>query len=249
VFCPSDEIDDGVPSGGQYSQLSYACNAGVMDNTTIAGTPAAAVTGFDWPQNGAFDNRLQGRTPIQGGTDNQKVFKTSLGDITSGDGASNTILFAENSDLEEWNYAPTEYHVGILWDDNYQNSPTPNQILNKYVNFAGAAANTKPDVFLDITRPSPRGLAETHTVVQAPQFDALAYARPLSNHPTGFMMAFCDGRVKFVSEGIDYTVYARLMTSNGKKYSRAGNTEQPPAQSTILMRQNVMMMPLRDGDY
>jgi len=243
VFCPSDEIDDGTPSGAQYSQLSYACNAGVMDNTTIYGTPTAAITGFDWPQNGAFDNRLQGRTPlsIPPGTDNQKIFKTSLGDITAGDGASNTILFTENSDLEEWNHAPTEYHVGVIWDDNYQNSSTPNQLLNKYPNYPGAARDTKPDTLLN--------LASSNNVVQSPQYDALAYSRPLSNHPTGFMMAFCDGRVKFVSEGIAYDVYARLMTSNGKKYSRAGNTEQPPAQSTLYMRQNIMMNPLKDGEY
>jgi type II secretory pathway pseudopilin PulG len=236
VFCPSDEIDDGTPSAAQYSQLSYACNAGVMDNTTIYGTPTAALTGFDWPQNGAFDNRLQG----SGDIGKLKVFKTSLGDITSGDGASNTILFAENSDLEEWNYGPTEYHVGIIWDDNYQNSSTPNQLLNKYPNYPGAARDTKPDSLLY--------LASSNNVVQSPQYDALAYSRPLSNHPTGFMMAFCDGRVKFVSEGIDYAVYARLMTSNGRKYSRAGNMEQPPAQSTLQIRQ-VMMTPLRDGDY
>ena len=150
------------------------------------------------------------------------------------------ILFAENSDLEEWNYAPTEYHVGVIWDDNYQNSSTPNQILNKYPNYPGAARDTKPDTLLN--------LAKSNNVVQSPQYDALAYSRPLSNHPTGFMMAFCDGRVKFVSEGIDYAVYARLMTSNGKKYSRAGNMEQPPAQSTLQIRQ-VMITPLRDGDY
>ncbi len=237
VFCPSDEIDAGVSdvSGLQYSQLSYACNAGVMDNTTVAGTPGAAITGFDWPQNGAFDNRLKGSG------DNQKTFKTALGDITAGDGASNTILFAENSDLEEWNYGPTEYHVGVIWDDNYQNASTPNQILNKYINtYPGAARDTKPDTLLN--------LSASHNIVQPPQFDALAYARPLSNHPTGFMLAFCDGRVKFVSEGIDYTVYARLMTSNGKKYSRAGNIEQPPAQTTLQIRQ-VLMAPLRDGDY
>src|SRR5207249_2543853 len=114
VFCPSDEIDAGVsdntgPGGASlpYSALSYACNAGVMDNLLVAGTSGAAATGFDWPQNGAFDNRLKGSAA----TETQKIFKTSLGDITSGDGASNTILFAENSDAEEWTFAPTEYHV------------------------------------------------------------------------------------------------------------------------------------------
>jgi len=64
--------------------------------------------------------------------------------------------------------------------------------------------------------------------------------------PADGILAFCDGRVKFVSEGIDYLVYAGLMTSNGKKYSRAGNMEQPVAPMTLQIRQ-LMMKPL--GDY
>ena len=35
-------------------------------------------------------------------------------------------------------------------------------------------------------------------------------ARPASNHPIGFMMSFCDGHVKFVSEGMDYGVYQQI---------------------------------------
>ena len=231
VFCPSDEIDAGVSdvSGKPYSQLSYGCNAGVMDNP---GAAKPAITGFDWPQNGAFDNRLKGSADLQ------KIYKTSLGDVTAGDGASNTILFAENADLEEWNYAPTEYHDGVIWDDNYQNSSSPNQLLNKYVNFPGAPSGTKPDTLLN--------LSKSNNVVQSPQYDALAYARPVSNHPTGFMLAFCDGRVKFVSEGIAYAVYAKLMTSNGRKYLPAGQQQATGTYAAVLAVQST---PLTDGDY
>ena len=239
VLCPSDEVDDPTSAAygnPQYSQISYGCNSGVMD--TVAPT---AITGFDWPQNGAFDNRLQGRTPLQGGADAQKIFKTSLGDITNGDGASNTILFAENSDLEEWNYAPTEYHVGVIWDDIYANGSTTgqaaNQLLNKYVTYPGAPPSTKPNTLIN--------LASSNNVVQSPQYDALAYARPLSQHPTGFQLAFCDGRVKFVSESIDYFVYARLMTSNGKKYLPAGKTVIGGNQAVL----QIQIQALKDGDY
>lgn len=238
VFCPSDEIDAGVSdvSGLQYSQLSYGCNAGVMDVPGV--TPLTKTTGLDWPQNGAFDNRLIGAAERSVSPPSIKTFKTSQGDITSGDGASNTILFAENADLEEWNYAPTEYHVGVIWDDNYQNSSTPNQLLNKYVNFPGAPSGTKPDTLLT--------LAASNNVVQSPQFDALAYARPVSNHPTGFMVAFCDGRVKFVSEGISYVVYAKLMTSNGRKYLPAGQQQAVGTYQSVLQAQS---MPIADNDY
>ena len=41
------------------------------------------------------------------------------------------------------------------------------------------------------------------------------YARPSSKHPGGFVMTFCGGNVRFLSEDIEYRVYALLMTANG----------------------------------
>jgi prepilin-type processing-associated H-X9-DG protein len=43
------------------------------------------------------------------------------------------------------------------------------------------------------------------------------YGRPSSWHPGGFNVAYCDGRIVFMSDDIDYQLYARLMTSNGKR--------------------------------
>ncbi len=41
------------------------------------------------------------------------------------------------------------------------------------------------------------------------------YARPSSKHPGGFVLTFCGGNVRFLSEDIEYRVYALLMTANG----------------------------------
>jgi hypothetical protein len=68
------------------------------------------------------------------------------------------------------------------------------------------------------------------------QLDMIPYARPKSGHPTGVVLAFCDGRTQFVHESLDYVVYTRLMTSNGKKYKRAGLNVAQPA---VLADQNV----------
>jgi prepilin-type N-terminal cleavage/methylation domain-containing protein len=206
VLCPSDETDDSTSmnSGSTlpYSQLSYALNTGVPDNTSIT-TAIAAQIGYDWPQNGVFDNRLKAMSPSS--TDTQKIYNTTLGDVTNADGATNTILIIENSDLEEWNFAPTEIHVGVVWDDYYGNGT--NQFLNKYPSGL-TPPNTKPDTLLNLYKLGTNGW--------------LPYARPLSMHPTGFMAAFCDGRTKFISESVSYETYAKLMTSNGKKYQPAG---------------------------
>jgi len=233
VLCPSDETDDTVSqntaaNGGPltYSQITYACNTGVIDNTSPNSTPGAAVTGFDWPQNGVFDNRLKGLSDVQ------KTFTTTLADMVNGDGATNTILLAENGDLEEWNYAPTEFHVGFVWDDNYNNGI--NQTLNKYP--AGLTPpNTKPDT-----------LANLYNLSSPAPLNVLPYARPLSNHPSGFMIALCDGRVRFVSESVSYATFVKLATSNGKKYMPAGKVESPLSQNTTLIR---TLGPLTDAEY
>ena len=46
------------------------------------------------------------------------------------------------------------------------------------------------------------------------------------------MLAFADGHTAFINEAVNYTVYARLMTSNGKKYQPAGvkSTASPVPQ-------------------
>jgi hypothetical protein len=245
VFCPSDETDDSFspnPSPGgatlPYSQLSYACNSGVADVPSI--TLQTAGFGFDWPQNGVFECRLKGTWPERLGqpppdyADSRLRFKNpTLGGILTGDGATNTILLTENADLEEWNDAPIEANVGIVWDDDYRNSVK--QYLNKYPPGL-SPPNTKPDTLANIYN------------LQNPQpMKVVPFARPLSLHPIGFMVAFCDGRVKFVSESIDYGVYTRLMTSDGKNYLPAGTGPSQITPSITAVRQ-LQMRPLTD-DY
>jgi prepilin-type N-terminal cleavage/methylation domain-containing protein len=229
VFCPSDEIDDSLSPITQlpYSQLSYGVNSGVPDN--IVPPPLVQQTGYDWAQNGMLVNRMKGANLA---VELQKIPSPTLQRVV--DGASNTILFAENSDLEEWNFAPTEFHVGVVWDDDLVNGPR--QLLNKYPTGLNPP-NVKPAPYADIVAANggnPNSL--------------IPYARPLSNHPTGFMVTFGDGRTKFISESIGYNVYARLMTSEGGKYMPAGVMDVPPFPISTPMRV-IQKTPLADGDY
>jgi prepilin-type N-terminal cleavage/methylation domain-containing protein len=219
VFCPSDAIDDNPHPQRPYSQLSYAINCGVRDNYSITAAIASQI-GFDHPQNGVSDNRLKGSS------ENHKTHKTTLQRIV--DGTTNTILFADNEDLEEWNLAPTEVHVGILWDWTLQLGQSP----NKYPPLT--PPDTKPGTLYDIYTADPD--------------TAVLYARPRSQHPTGFMVAMCDGSTKFISETIDYTVYARLMTSEGARYLPPGVTQANAPTTTAAVRV-MQTTPLKGDDY
>lgn len=244
VLCPSDETDstesDRVLAGGaplRYSQISYAVNSGVLDNIgVLSGSAAAQACGVDWPHNGAFDNRLKGSGTSEA---NLKVNKTTIADIVNGDGATNTIMLAENSDLEEYNYSPTEIHVGVVWDDTYPTNSIQ-QLLNDYP--AGLnPPNTKP------TSPNAGESALLYLYNQGSGV-ALHFARPLSNHSSGFMVAMCGGNVRFVAQSISLDTYRRLMTSHGKKYQPAGVPLPLPTGAPTQVKSD-QLIPITDEQY
>lgn len=227
VVCPSDVVEDFALANSAarqtYSQLSYACNGGVSDNLSMTNPQL----GFDWPQNGLFDNRLKGQT--KSGPESQlKIHESSLTRIN--DGSTNTILFVENKNLDQWNFAPTEYDVCIVWDD--QGYPNPRQSLT-------SDFSDKQDTLATLYNQSPN--------------NALPFAAPSSFHSGGFMVAFADGHTKFVSESIAYEVYMHLMTSEGRKYQPAGakTLAPPPPPPTLTSNavQNVFQDVLNQNSY
>ena len=206
VICPSDRVD-----GNKDLMISYGANGGIRD---ILSSSDIGVNGIDWPANGALDVRISGGTP----TPAPKIHpKPSFATISQADGTSNTILFGENSDLNVWMDAKTEFDACIVWQDGLNKSAW-GQILNKL--------------------PRPNGvdvpLADTIGNAYVSDIDtAEAYARPSSQHPTGFHLAFCDGHIKFASETMNILDYARLMTSNGKKYAPAGQAQPAKLPSPL----------------
>ncbi len=228
VVCPSQPIEqkESLNSGTKqkYSPLSYGANGGVLDNLTMANPQF----GFDWPQNGLFDNRLKGLT--KNAPESQlKIYYTTRGDVA--DGTTNTLMYIENVYLEEWNFAPLEINVCVVWDD--QNYPNPRQRLSD-----GSYA-IKPDTLFNLFQQGPNV--------------ALPYARPASYHTSGFMVAFADGHVRLISESIAYEVYMHLMTSAGRKYQPAGartlSAPPPPPALTSNPVQNVFQGTLDDSSY
>ena len=63
-----------------------------------------------------------------------------------------------------------------------------------------------------------------------------AYAYPISRHPGGFNVAMWDGSVKFVNNTIAYSVYGRLMSSDGR---RTQTPSSAPFDGPILFADGV----------
>jgi hypothetical protein len=187
LVCPSDMSD------ARADTLNYACNSGREDVLTTA-------HGFDWPANGVFDNRLKGRS------DTHRIYETSLSDVSSNDGATNTIMLTENVNLDTWNNTTAEYFVGVVWGPNSTSIPPLPGI---------PPLNSTP--FEDTPATDYSG------------------AHPSSFHPGGWNVAMCDGSTKFIAENIgSFTAsspsptWELLMSHNGKKCDLPGGKTTPP---------------------
>lgn len=77
------------------------------------------------------------------------------------------------------------------------------------------------------------------------------FARPASEHPEAFIVAFCGGNTKEISDAIDYRVYQQLMTPNGAKAARFDTPNVFIEQEVRASNGNkgFMTPPLNEGDY
>ena len=190
LVCPDDAILDS-PDGGP---MTYAVNGGLWD---LATTPLA-----DWRDNGSL-----GRSYIRNGSSNTEPVRNTIDFISSHDGVSTTILLTENINPMSGTARPTwspaviqnanaeklyELSQVVLWaGDGFDNAD--------FTGFGSALGNASRADFA-----SNSGNASL-----------FATMTPASTHAGGFVVAYCDGHVKFLSDLVSYDVYARAMTSNG----------------------------------
>jgi prepilin-type N-terminal cleavage/methylation domain-containing protein/prepilin-type processing-associated H-X9-DG protein len=119
--------------------------------------------------------------------------------IARNDGTSNTLLMSENLDA-----------MGGMAGKNWNLSPgsPPVESMTGLVWFPTAS----PTVGLN------------KLGGQGPAAGDINYGRPSSPHGGGFNAAFCDGSTRFLSEDIEYRVYALIMTPAGAKAKDPGTT-------------------------
>ncbi|MGI8982422.1 MAG: DUF1559 domain-containing protein [Pirellulaceae bacterium] len=190
--------DDNADSGPD-NPLSYGINSGRMNYEPEANLPSNSP--LDYLANGMFADRVS--------FSGKPIFHASLADVTNGDGTTNTIMFAENVNLLTWRIdnavvtanAPAtdrhEFYFGVIWLD--PTAPT-------FSTFPGLNKELPSNFSYDL--------------------DA-NHARPGSFHPNGFNVVMADGSTKFIGDSIQYNVFCRLMSSNGRR------TEDPDAVTPV----------------
>jgi len=210
-MCPSDPPDGTatLPPG------SFVVNTGLPDFGVIdTSTPPA-----DWPGNGVFQDARE----FIPGSPNTPVNTTTMtaSFVSNGDGTQNTVLLSENTDILSWVLsigsssppwlgAPLyERQIGMVWDTTV--APPSGSTL-------------PPD---GIPAPSSLSALINGNIGGDPSMADMSYARPGAYHPNGANVAFCDTHVRFITQDINYGVWALLMTPRGRQARFPGNPTDP----------------------
>lgn len=239
LVCPSD---DGA--GKNQPWLSYVVNAGVPDKEPFNADPDS----WDTPSSGVIHNLI---ITIRGGA----VSKCRIGPdyVTKHDGTSTTVLLTENIDAFKWHVPellnlidnqknPTsqfktnlkddfEQSVGVVWHPQDFNNTDP--ATGDYSSYA----------------PRVRPINQDKAVYSPGNGDPVAFSRPSSYHSGGVNMAFCDGHVSFVQEGIRPEIYCRILASNDLGVSRDQGPDGIGYQPVANMTMNRITKPLSGSDF
>lgn len=178
LCCPSSPV-----VAGDYP-IGYGVNGG-RENAV------AVDRNFDWLANGLtadFAHRDNPAFMIPSGQPMASLeTRCSLEQVSKYDGASSTILLAENCTLGNWLAAPSEQQSSVLWfADVTSPGHKPTNADYRTANSADLAANVR-------------------------------LARPASYHPGGFMVAMCDGSTHYFSQDVRYEIFAVLMSQQGER--------------------------------
>ncbi len=199
LACPKD-----VSNTGQHLGLSYVANAGwgrfLADSKTDSVSESRLHSvDVDWGRDGNVtdDERRLTRATGLFWRAHEDHAQLTLEDVAEGDGQSNTMLLAENTNARNWLSRET-FDIGVVVDlDRIVFEPSPN---------GGFGLNVMPSKLGPFAiQPKPRVLPGRSPV-------------PSSNHTGVFNAALADGRVESINFDVDPRVYLARMTWNGIRY-------------------------------
>jgi len=220
--CPVDTNNFQIDGG-----LSYVVNAGYIrsnrfPNLSWANSTAAAnnwVTGA-----AANDYAIQHATGVfSAPSEGFDTFKPSLDYISAGDCQTNTLLFAENVQGQNWHVAdisvgagirnlvfaaPVEIGVGTRFSPGTNANNNTGTVLAPPVGDANAIA-WATTMNNENAMPGQNIIAARGTL-----------PRPSSNHLGTSIYGFADGAARQISDSVTPWVYLRLMSPNGQRYGQ-----------------------------
>lgn len=223
--CPVDQNNFQIDGG-----LSYVVNAGYVPSTV-------------WPLNGAnswthtagagdWDTLGGAGTPgdytvghaagvFHAPAGQFDRFKPSLDYISSGDGQTQTVIFAENAQGQNWHIANLGggSSVGdlafgvpvVVGTDVGITNGTPNGGLSlKDLGTGAFLTSLATTMNNNNANPGDNIIAPRGTL-----------PRPSSYHLGTSIYGFADGGTRQIADNIDYRVYAKLLTPNGQRYGQS----------------------------
>ena len=224
LACPVDINHAGLPGG-----LSYVANAGYMraDDFTTANTALHDGGRVAWNTLGV-SAVMAHNTGVFWRPDGGPTLTLEF--ISEGDGQTQTYMFSENTQANNWFNSVAVYSATFGIDYGPQTF-TGDMAFGIPVTGAGSATALFGSAVL---APPPAAQTPNNLNLRSPTvFTTPASARPtntqnMSNvrgtipRPSSFHtgvtnIAFCDGRVESVNVSIDSTVYASQMTPNGQR--------------------------------
>jgi prepilin-type N-terminal cleavage/methylation domain-containing protein/prepilin-type processing-associated H-X9-DG protein len=196
--CPTSPPDNqGAPN------LAYAANAG----TTA--------------RNGQNQIKSDGVMLDAAGTTFYNAARNNLDVVSSGDGTSNTLLFAEKCGKlvpqSRWDLVAgvsgNTGASGVAYSgDSYATTTTSGTLSGVW-----QTTVTSDDLPMFGIKAPASGISKVLNNTAPPTATDPSYsAFPSSNHPTGVMVVFCDGHTMFLSDSLATHVYAQLVTSDSK---------------------------------
>jgi prepilin-type processing-associated H-X9-DG protein len=210
--CPTAPTD----AGGLRGPSNFVMNAG-MGDIASRGYSADLTTTFN--SFAQYDTAANGIGHLMKGSRGERVSASTVKD-----GASMTLLVSENVNALTW-YTTEESLNGFIWEeDPWAEKDTPGSRLSQHqTHRINSGIDELPDTVT---------LGQISNVAsQAASW--MKYARPSSRHSGGVNVVFADGHGQFLSEDIDYQVYARLVTPDG---SQARHFGEPPTATPNYQR-------------
>jgi prepilin-type N-terminal cleavage/methylation domain-containing protein/prepilin-type processing-associated H-X9-DG protein len=212
LLCPSDPSD---AAGG--TPMSYVVNGGEYSDGSPEPPNPTPTSESDLAAWNAKVKLIAG-----GGVCHYNIFdrknpinvKTGLDYVVSNDGAGSTVLLSENVHAGDWMIKSAQGSTAsgrakkgaaFFWVNTaWQAEPAPAS--------NPPSGGDKPQKINALRTSPPLGDTDLPT---SPDFNTfLALSRPSSNHPGGVNMGFCDGRVSFIGDEVNYEVYKQLLTPN-----------------------------------